>query len=215
MHKDEQSGASSTLTLLISIIQNSLVWHGERLKLFRQSRKHYVDKINEEKQVGNGTYDKSEYDRAVSLLHYYDDMLVAFDLLLDLQVDLETNPFPGQQLCLTQIARSLYPAVRVWRSRGLAAWKRIFEEYDLPGEFRVRFPVKVGETDIDEVELLLLQLVRDDNTIPAPDVPAALNLSPNCKQYRTVKTALIERGWQWKSRRYSSTTQKVVVPPLL
>ena len=215
MHKDEQSGASSTLTLLISIIQNSLVWHGERLKLFRQSRKHYVDKINEEKQVGNKSYDKSEYDRLVYLLGYYDDMLVAFELLLNLQVDLEGNPFPGEVLRLNQIARTLYPTIRVWHSKGIAAWKRIFEEYNLPGDYRVTFPVKVDETDIDEVELLLLQLVRDDNTIPAPEVPAALNLSPNCKQYRTVKTALIERGWQWKSRRYSSTTQKVVVPPLL
>jgi hypothetical protein len=215
MHKDEQSRASSTLTLLISIIQNSLVLHGETLKRFLQLRNQYVDRIDEEKQVSNKSYDKSEYDRAVSLLYYYDEMLIAHELLLDLQVELEDNPFPGEVLRLSQIARALYPTIRVWRSKGLAAWKRIFEEYNLPGEYRVTFPVKVGETDIEEVELLLLQLVREDNTIPAPDVPAALNLSPNCKQYRVVKTALIERGWQWKSRRYYSTTQKVVVPPSL
>ena len=213
MHKDGQSKESSTLTLLISIIQRSLDWHGETLRLFLQLRSQYVRSIELEKPVGSGSYDKAEYDRFQSLLTHYDEMLIAFELLLDLQVNLESNPFPGQQLCLIQVARSLYPAIRVWRSKGRAAWKRIFYEYDLPGDYRVTFPVKVDGTDIDEVELLLLQLVREDNTIPAPEVPVALNLSPNCKQYRVVKNALIERGWQWKHRRYNNTTQKVVVPP--
>ena len=213
MHKDGQSKESSTLTLLISIIQKSLDWHGETLRLFLQLRSQYVETIELERPVGNGSYDKSEYDRVTSLLSHYDEMQIAFELLLGLQVDLEGNPFPGQDLRLIQIARALYPAIRVWRIKGRAAWQRIFYEYNLPGDYRVTFPIKTDDIDIQEIELTLLQLVRDDNTIAAPAVPAALNLSPNCKQYRAIKTELTNRGWQWKHRRVNNTTQKIVLPP--
>jgi hypothetical protein len=141
-------------------------------------------------------------------------MLVAFELLLELQVDLESNPFPGQDLRLIQIARTLYPAIRVWSVKGRTAWQRVFYEYNLPGDYRVTFPVEIDKIEIREVELALLQLVRDDNTIPAIDVPVALKLSPNSKQYRAIKVALTERGWQWKVQRIDNTPQKVVIPPV-
>jgi hypothetical protein len=214
MSKERLNEVSTTLTSLISIIQKSLDWHGETLKLFLQYRSQYVETIEAEHPVAQRAYDKAEYDRVRSLLSHYDEMLVAFELLLELQVDLESNPFPGKDLRLIQIARTLYPAIRVWQRVGRAAWQRIFYEYNLPGDYRVTFPVKIDEVDIQRVELALLQLVRDDNTIPAVDVPAALNLSPNSKQYRNVKIALTERGWQWKTRRIDNTTQKIVVPPL-
>jgi hypothetical protein len=214
MNRDGPNEVSTTLTLLISIIQRSLNSHADTLKRFKQLRSHYIESIEQEKPVGQKAYDKAEYDRLQSLLQHYDEMLVAFELLLELQVDLERNPFPGQQLRLIQVARALYPLIRVWQRVGRAAWQRVFYEFDIPEDYRVTFPTTVSEIDIHEIELILLQLVRDDNTIPAISVPAALNLSPNSKQYRDVKNVLTKRGWQWKHRRVNNSTQKIVIPPI-
>jgi hypothetical protein len=214
MNKDGPSEASTTLTSLISIIQRSLNSHADALARFKQLRSQYIEAINIEKPVAQKAYDKAEYDRLQSLLLHYDEMLVAYELLLDLQVDLERNPFPGQQLRLIQVARALYPLIRVWQRMGRPAWQRVFYEFDIPEDYRVTFPTTVSEIDIHEIELTLLQLVSEDNTIPAIDVPVALNLSPNSKQYHNVKNALTVRGWQWKSRRMNNTMQKIVIPPL-
>jgi hypothetical protein len=214
MSKERPSEESTTLTSLISIIQKSLTWHADALARFRQLRSQYIETIEAERPTGRLSYDKAEYDRVQSLLNHYDEMLVAFGLLLDLQVSLERNPYPGQQLRLIQVARALYPVIRVWQRVGRAAWQRIFYEFNIPADYRVTFPATVSDIDIYEVELALLQLVRDDNTIPAIDVPAALNLSPNSKQYRTIKIALTERGWQWKVQRIDNAPQKVVIPPV-
>jgi hypothetical protein len=214
MNRDGPSKGTTTLTLLISIMQRSLNWHADALARFKQLRSQYIEVIEKERPVGQKAYDKAEYDRLQSLLKHYDEMLVAYELLLELQVDIERNPFPGQQLRLIQVARTLYPVIRVWQRVGRSAWQRIFYEFDIPADYRITFPTTVSVIEIHEIELTLLQLVQDDNTILATDVPVALNLSPNSKQYRNVKNALTNRGWQWKSRRMNNVLQKIVIPPV-
>ena len=214
MSKERPSEESTTLTSLISIIQRSLNSHADVIVHFRRRRAEYVELYQQEAKVRKAVRDWCELDRIQGLLDYHDDMVVAYEILLDLQVELESNPYPGRRLRFLQIATMLLPDVKVWRKRGRSAWRQIFVEYELPPEYRVSFPDTAPEINIYEIELALLQLVRDDNTIPAIDVPAALNLSPNSKQYRNVKIALTERGWQWKTRRIDNTTQKIVVPPL-
>ena len=214
MNKDGPSEASTTLTSLISIIQRSLNSHVDVLVHFKRRRSEYVELYRQEAAVKKAVRDWCELDRLQGLLDYYDDMVVAYELLLDLQVELESNPYPGQRLRFLQVAHMLLPDVKVWRKRGRSAWRQIFTEYELPSDYRVTFPTTVSEIDIHEIELTLLQLVQDDNTILATDVPTALNLSPNSKQYRNVKNALTNRGWQWKSRRMNNVMQKIVIPPV-
>lgn len=214
MNRDGPSEASTTLTSLISIIQISLNSHADVLVHFKRRRSEYVKLYKQEAAVKKSVRDWFELDRIQGLLDYYDDMIVAYEILLDLQVELEANPYPGRRLRFLQIAHMILPDIKVWRKRGRSAWRQIFTEYDLPTDYRVTFPDLVSEIDIHEIELTLLQLVRDDNTIPAIDVPVVLNLSPNSKQYRTVKSVLTSRGWQWRSRRMNNVMQKVVIPPI-
>lgn len=214
MNKDGPSEASTTLTSLISIIQRSLNSHVDVLVHYRRTRSQYVELYQKEAAVRKAVRDWCELDRIRALVDYYDDMVVAYEILLDLQVELESNPYPGRRYRFLQVAQLLAPDIKVWRKRGRSAWHQIFVEYDLPADYRVNFPEAIPEINIYEIELTLLQLVRDDNTIPATDVPAALNLAPTSKQYRVVKNALTERGWQWKHQRVNNTTQKVVVPPV-
>ena len=152
---------------------------------------------------------------------YNDALLLVEELIEDLQVALRSNPYPGEQKRLVAVAVGLFPdaGVRFERGsrkatlKGEKLWRKIFEIGNITLAERICFPEVSDEWDIQEIELTLLQLVRDDNTIPAPAVPAALNLSPNCKQYRAIKTELTNRGWQWKHRRVNNTTQKIVLPP--
>jgi hypothetical protein len=213
MNKEGVSEESTTLISLISIMQNCLKSHVPELRRFLQLRAEYLGIKGAEQPVNGGAYDKSEYDRIKSLIDFYDDKIVAFNLLLDLQFELESNPFPGRQVRLIQAAYELNPDLRLWHLWGYSAWKAILREFELPSGYRIKFPVCADDADIAEVELTLLQLVREDNTILAVDVPMALKLEVNSKAYRAVKKELEARGWVWKSKRIDGVKYKVVVPP--
>jgi hypothetical protein len=66
---------------------------------------------------------------------------------------------------------------------------------------------------VRDIERQLWELVREDNTISAADVPVALNMGPNSNAYRKVKSKLEERDWVWKVRRIGPKTERIVVAP--
>jgi hypothetical protein len=139
-------------------------------------------------------------------------------LVGDLIVSLEGNPFPGEQHTVLHVAVELFPEAKVMLSpkvfiSGKNLWVRVFEEGKVNHWEKVYFPVALWDVDIVEMEELLRERVREDNTIVAADVPVVLNLEGKSKAYRLVKSKLQERGWCWCSRREGGKKVKIVVAP--
>jgi hypothetical protein len=212
MTKDKITEESSSLTLLINIIQGSLIKREQDVLFFLTKHQEYLKLLEKERKIKDK--DQTEIDRLSELLTFHEGRLIAYLQLLDLIVDLESNPYPGQQRRLMNTARSLYPAFQAYgRMRGKMSWDATFVDYKLPGEYRICFPQKVNNVDIEQVELMLLDLMREDNTILASEVPEALKLKVNGKPYREVKKTLMSRGWVWTSQRELGEKVKVVRPP--
>jgi hypothetical protein len=96
---------------------------------------------------------------------------------------------------------------------GEKLWMRIFQGGKVSYWERVYFPVKIAEADIAEVERLLWEKVREDNTILAMEVPLALNVEGNSKTYRALKGKLRERNWVWSRRREEGKLVTIVTAP--
>jgi hypothetical protein len=211
---------STTLDLLLNTLERFSDWLKSRNECWSRNKRFALNTYKSYRK--DKEWHSPDADMLAVAIAYNDALLVVEDLISDLKVALRSNPYPGEQKRLVAIAVGLFPdaGVRFEPGRrrvalkGEKLWRKIFAIGGVTLAEKICFPETSDNWDIKQVEEMLLQLVREDNTIPAPEVPVALNLSPNCKQYRVVKSALIERGWQWKHRRHNNTTQKVVVPPV-
>ena len=127
-------------------------------------------------------------------------------LLTDLTKAIEANPNPGQHCRLYALAQRLMPQI------SKREWHEIFFWFGIQN---VAFwsPVEVTELDIDAIERQLLELITEDNVVPATALTTVLQCSANSKQYRTVKEGLTQRGWHWAHQRSGSSTQRVIRPP--
>jgi hypothetical protein len=149
---------------------------------------------------------------------YNDGLVVVESLVSNLIVVLESNPFPGEKKRVLEVAQELFPGARVVlypkvKLEGEKLWLEVFELGGIEHRERLRFPVKEEEVNVAEVEKLLYERVREDNTILATEVPKVLNLDANGKVYRAVKSKLQERNWQWRQRKERGKVVKIVVAP--
>jgi hypothetical protein len=184
----------------------------ERVYLWREKRAFAIDRKDAERQIAFGkSYDKSEYDRWCEIVNINDQHEVNTELVERLLTAVQSNPNPGERKRVIKIAVDLIP------EGGKLGWRLIFEDpdFNFPRNFaneRITFPAIV-EVDVRDIERQLWELVREDNTISAADVPVALNMGPNSNAYRKVKSKLEERDWVWKVRRIGPKTERIVVAP--
>jgi hypothetical protein len=159
-------------------------------------------------------------DALAERIAYNDALLVVEELVRDLAETVEKNPYPGEQKYLLTIAVELFPNAGVkfepGRRRNLVKgrdlWERIFDIGEI-SSIKINFPVTDAEHEITEVERKLWELVREDGTVPAIEIPISLGMEANSKVYRTVKKRLEERGWVWKAVKKNGKVSKVVVAP--
>jgi hypothetical protein len=210
---------SITLTSLSSTLESCLKWHEEALVAWQNKKELLYAKHEEEKVIDGGSPDWSELDSAAERIAYWEGMLVAYELLLDLLVAVSNNPFPGQKMRLLQIATTLYPEAEgafapKERLRGRGYWRQVLRNFELDSERTISFPVKVDNVDVLEVERRLLELAVDCNFILLQVAKQVLTWEPRSRTYREVKNDLEKRGWEWGNKRIEGKQTKVIFTPL-
>jgi hypothetical protein len=210
--KTTSNSPSITYDWLLSILKRSWEFAQERVYLWREKRSFAIERKDAERQIAFGkSFDKSEYDKWCEIIKINDQHEIFTELIERLLTAVQSNPNPGERKRVIKIAVDLIP------EGGKLGWRLIFEDpdFNFPRNFaneRITFPALV-EVDVRDVEKQLWELVREDNTIPANEVPVALNMSPNSNAYRAVKVKLEERDWVWKRRRRDGKLEGIVVAP--
>lgn len=150
--------------------------------------------------------------------------LLGWVALEDLIAILESNPLPEKRARFFAVACHLMPHVEIvphavaiqkpkLRRRGRRAWAWIFNEFELPRDFLVVFPTGVEDVDIECVELELLQLAGERDSIPVKEAVSVLPWRPKSKTYASIKSALEGRGWVWKSQKREGRVSRVICRP--
>ena len=212
MTKTIQNSQNTTYDWLKNILANSWMFAQERVHLWRDRRPFAIECKNAERQVAFGAaYDKSEYDSWCERIKLNDQYEVSTELLGRFIVKVEGNPYPGEQKRVLKIAVDLIP------EGGKFGWQAIFQDpgFNFPPNFeneRINFPAEVS-VDVKVIEQKLWELVREDNTIVASEIPSALNLAATGKAYASVRTKLKERNWVWSRRRESGKNLWIVTAP--
>ncbi len=213
MTKTTSNSQSITYDWLVNTLTNSWMFAQERVSLWRKRRAFAISQKEKEK-LGDDkrkAYDKSEYDGWAERIRINDDYEIATELIGRLSEAVQSNPYPGERKRVLTIALSLIP------EGGKRGWRVIFQdpEFNFPPNFaneRVTFPAFVSVSVLD-IEKKLWELVREDDTISASEVPKALSMEANSKVYRDIKIKLQERDWIWKQRKKNGMVEKVVIPP--
>lgn len=216
MTKKIASSRSTTLDLLLNTLATFLGWLKERNEVWERHRKAAI--LRRKYYRGRWASDLVDWDILNERIVYNDGLVVVETLVSNLIVVLESNPFPGEKKRVLEIAQELFPGARVILYpkvvlKGEKLWLEIFEIGGIEHRERLRFPVKLGEIDVAEVEKLLYERVREDNTILATEVPKVLNVDARSKTYQTIKVQLEERNWCWKQRKEGGKVVKIVVAP--
>ena len=184
----------------------------EKVFYWRQTRAFATERKEAEKQLAFGaSYDKSEYDGWCERIKLNDQHEVSTELVERLIDAVKTNPYPEQRKRVLTIAVGLIP------EGGKVGWRLIFEDpdFNFPRNFaneRITFPALVS-VSVAEIERKLWELVREDNTIAANEIPEVLSMEPRSNAYRTVKRKLEERDWRWGQKKREGKMEKVVFPP--
>ena len=213
MTKTTSNSQSITYDWLVNTLTNSWMFAQERVSLWRKKRAFAISQKEKEKSGKDKrkAYDKSEYDGWSERIRINDNYEVATELIGRLSEAVQSNPYPGERKRVLTIAVSLIP------EGGKGGWRVILQDpdFNFPPNFaneRITFPALVSVSVLD-IEKKLWELVREDNTISASEVPRALNMGPNSKAYREVKTSLEQRDWRWGQRRIQGKMEKVVFAP--
>jgi len=211
--KTTSNSQSITYDWLVNTLTNSWMFAQERVSLWRKKRAFAISQKEKEKlgKDKRKAYDKSEYDGWSERIRINDNYEVATELIGRLSEAVQSNPYPGERKRVLTIAVSLIP------EGGKGGWRVILQDpdFNFPPNFaneRITFPALVSVSVLD-IEKKLWELVREDNTISASEVPRALNMGPNSKAYREVKTSLEQRDWRWGQRRIQGKMEKVVFAP--
>jgi hypothetical protein len=95
---------------------------------------------------------------------------------------------------------------------GRAAWRDIFQQFELPASFEIAFPVATP-VDIVAVEQKLIDLACGDSSVPVEVAMGVMAWSTSSQAYRKVKKGLEERGWVWGIARVGGAVKKVILLP--
>jgi len=210
--KTTPDSQSTTYDWLKNILANSWMFAQGKVHLWRDRRPFAIECRNaERKVVYNSSYDKNEYDGWHERVKLNDEFEVSTELLGRLIVQVESNPYPGEQKRVLKIAVDLIP------EGGKFGWMAIFRDpdFDFPPNFeneRITFPAEVS-VDVKVIEQKLWELVREDDTIVASEIPSALNLEANSKPFRAIKSKLQERNWEWSRRIEEGKKVTIVTAP--
>lgn len=218
MTKTTSASLSTTLDWLVSTLTKFLGWLGVQNQHWLLRKKFAIETYKDYRK--DKEWHAPDADALAERIAYNDALLVVEELVRDLAETVEKNPYPGEQKYLLTIAVELFPNAGVkfepGRRRkllkGRDLWERIFEIGEI-SSIKINFPVTDAEHEITEVERKLWELVREDGTVPAIEIPKALNMKPTGKNYAAIREKLIERGWVWKSMRKDGKISKVVVAP--
>lgn len=200
-----QSGVSITSTSPSSILREQLKTHEADYPL-------YVERLPEALQAKKDleaedfpdpkSIDAADERYRIWLLH-----IEGYTLLVDLCDKIDENPFPGMRLTVTNVAVKLSPEV------GRSRWGNIFVLYGIDASWRLYFPVVSDEMNIEDLERQLLQLAGERDSVPVCETSEVLPWGPNCKTYRTAKSALEGRGWTWRNVKREGKQSKVIFVP--
>ena len=206
MTKTTSDNQITTYDWLLNILKNSLISVAVKIELWQEMRAFAVE-IREREKLK----DRSEYDGWSERINLNDALVVNTETLRRLKIAVEGNPYPGKQMRVQQVAVEQIPEV------GKFKWRFIFQDSDFgfPNNFgneRVYFPVLV-ELTVEDIEKVLFELVREDNTIVATLAPVALNMKPTGKQFKEVKELLKNRGWVWSRQYEEGKRVRVIIAP--
>ena len=205
MNTTTQSGGSITSTLPSSILRELLKMREGDYLLCKQRLPELFQQV---KDWRSETYpDLPSIRSREEVRDTWILRVEGYTLLVDLCAKIDANPFPGKQLRVTRVAVTLSPEVDKRR------WWRIFELYDIQSTLLLTFPAAVVELDVVELERELLQLAGERDSFSVQEAAAVLYWSPKSKTYKRAKSALEERGWEWKLRRAERTIERVICVP--
>jgi hypothetical protein len=208
---------SITQISLSNILESCLMPLAEEIAAWRAVRSDAVGYREIERQEGIRAFDKSAFDYYNEYVALNDGRAVAFELLLDLYVAVGGNPFPEQKMRLLEVATLLFPEISVGFTpktmfHGRAAWRDIFQQFELPASFEIAFPVATP-VDIVAVEQKLIDLACGDSSVPVEVAMGVMAWSTSSQAYRKVKKGLEERGWVWGIARVGGAVKKVILLP--
>ena len=220
MTKEMKNRETTTLASLMNIIQNSRDFASEGVEIYLEYAKNYPLLRKLFKEQG----DQSEVDSIEERELINFNRLLGWVALDDLLAVLETNPLPAKQARFFAVACHLMPQVALassysgmtsgrFNQRGRRAWEWIFNEFGLPREFVVVFPVNAEDVDVESVERELLRIANGRDIIPLNETGEVLHWEPRSKTYRGVKSSLEGKGWKWGSARVERVKMKVLCVP--
>ena len=216
MTKKMTSSRSTTLALLLNTLTRFLDWLKSRNECWQRHRAAAF--VRRKYYRGRMSAYKKDWDILNERIVYNEGLVVVETLVSDLIVVLEGNPFPGEKKRVLEVAQELFPGARVSlypkvMLKGEKLWLEVFEIGGIEHHDRLRFPVKLGDINVAEVERLLYERVREDNTVLAIEVTNVLNVGANSKVYREVKKQLEARNWKWSQRKRNGKVEKIVTAP--
>jgi hypothetical protein len=205
MNTTTQSGGSTISTLPSSILRELLKMREEDYLLCKERLPEIFLQI---KDWRNETYpDLLSIRSREEVRDTWILQVEGYTLLVDLCAKIDANPFPGKQLRVTKVAVALSPEV------GKRKWWRIFALYDIQSTLLLTFPAVAEELDVVALERELLQLAGERDSFSVQEAATVLYWSPKSKTYKRAKSALEERGWEWKLRRAERTVERVICVP--
>jgi hypothetical protein len=220
MTKEMKNRETTTLASLINIIQNSRDFASEGVAIYLAYAKSYPLLRKRFSQEGDLSEVNSIEERELINLN----KLLGWVALEDLITILESNPLPAKRARFFAVACHLMPQVAIagsyaevssgkLKQRGRRAWAWIFNEFELPRDFLVVFPVGAEDVDVESVEMRLLELAAGRSVLPLKEATKVIHWPPKSKTYGSVKIALEGRGWKWASARIEGVKTKVICPP--
>lgn len=205
MTRETNAEANTISTSLSSTIRRRLIKREADVRLYQISRPRAVAAIKELKS--EPWPDDKSIKAACERLHIWDREVRWFEVLTELADRIDTNPFSGVRLNLSDVATRLCPHMTK------REWRTAFAWFDINYHERLWFPVQTTELDIDELERQLFELAAAYGHVPACELEIILQSTPNSKYYRTAKHELQSRGWEWVNIKRAGATHRVINPP--
>ena len=200
----------TTLDFLTSIIQRSRISFLGALESFERQSEDY------QKVLAQAIAERDQYEinSWVGKIAKWQNIRLASEILGDLILRLEDNPFPGKRCRFFRVCVEIYPRLELKHmGRGKMVWNWIFEEFRLPRDYYIVFPEKAEVVDVEEVERELLTVAANRDVFPLNEARSVLHWAPTSKTYKSVKCALEERGWVWKCSKRNGKVSKVICVP--
>jgi hypothetical protein len=215
MTKTTIKDQSITLDWLLSTLKKLLVSLKDRNECWLRNRDFAKEQLEE---YAEDEYSQEECDIWMERIIYNEALVLGEEMLSELMLVLEKNPFPGQRLRVVAVANALFSdAIIEFEPKvpltGRKLWLRLLEEVGLPYVSKVYFPVEGEDVNVAEIEEELLQIAGDKKELLVADAAEVLHWEPHGKTYRMVKKGLEERGWVWKCVKRKGIVSKVICVP--